>query len=192
MEETAFFLDLTIAGDVPIVLTGAQRPASAPDADGPSNLRDAIRVAADPQSRGRGVMIVMHGEIHTAREATKASPKSWTPLTRAVALIWAMWRMDRSTLPMKFAPSPLPLPIVEDLPRVDIIPMYAGADDAALRAALARGAAGLVIAGVGAGNVNHALFDGIQVALRKGIAVVISTRVPMGWCVRSTPTRVEA
>lgn len=73
MEETAFFLDLTVRSDVPIVLTGAQRPASAPDADGPRNLRDAIQVAACPESRERGVMIVMHGEIHSACEAIKAN-----------------------------------------------------------------------------------------------------------------------
>jgi L-asparaginase len=179
MEETAFFLDLTVQGDVPIVLTGAQRPASAPDADGPRNLRDAVRVAACPMSRGRGVMIVMHGEIHTAYEATKTFTEdldafeshSGTDLgqVRGGQVQFTSQRLGR-----------LQLPLPEDLPRVDIIPMYAGADDGALRAALARGAAGLVISAVGAGNVNQALFDGIKAALEIGISVVISTRVPHG------------
>jgi L-asparaginase len=72
------------------------------------------------------------------------------------------------------------VPLPEQLPRVDIIYMYAGVDDFALRAALERGAAGLVVAGVGAGNVNHALFHGITEALAAGVPVVISSRVPYG------------
>jgi L-asparaginase len=179
MEETAFLLDLTLRGDLPVVLTGAQRPASAPNADGPGNLRDAIRVAACPQSRGRGVMIVMYGEIHTAREAVKAATEdldafdshSGTDLGRVRG---GQVYFDRDVPPRHY------LPLPETLPRVDIIPMYAGADDAALQAALAHGAAGLVVAAVGAGNVNQTLFDGIKGALRQGVAVVISTRVSYG------------
>ena len=179
MEETAFFLDLTVPGDHAIVLTGAQRPASAPDADGPFNLRDAIQVAICPDSRGRGMLIVMHGEIHTAREALKMDTEdlnafgshSGTDLGRVE---------DEQVTFTRDVPARMILPLPERLPRVDIIPMYAGADDAALRAALDRGASGLVIAAVGAGNVNHALFDGITTALRQGVAVVIATRVPHG------------
>jgi len=179
MEETAFFLDLTITGDVPIILTGAQRPASAPDADGPGNLCDAIRIAADPQSRERGVMIAMHGEIHTAREATKASTEELDAFDSRSGTGLGYVENGR----IHFTNEALPrrhLSLPEHLPRVDIIPMYAGADDAALQAGLARGAVGLVVAGVGAGNVNQSLFDAIQVALHQGIAVVISTRVPHG------------
>ena len=179
MEETAFFLDLTITGAVPIVLTGAQRPASAPDADGPGNLRSAIRIAADPQSRGRGVMIAMHGEIHTARAATKASTEELDAFDSRGGT--DLGYVENGEI--HFTNEALPrrhLPLPEHLPRVDIIPMYAGADDAALQAALARGSVGLVIEGVGAGNVNQALFGAIRGALRQGIAVVISTRVPHG------------
>jgi L-asparaginase len=179
MEETAFFLDLTVPGDIPIVLTGAQRPASAPDADGPRNLRDAVQVAACSASRGRGVMIVMHGEIHTACEATKTFTEdldafeshSRTDLGNIFA---GQVHFTNETLPRRH------VPLSAHLPRVDIIPMYAGADDVALQAALAHGAAGLVISAVGAGNVNQSLFDGIRAALHQGVAVVISTRVPHG------------
>ncbi len=179
MEETAFFLDLSVHGDLPIVLTGAQRPASAPDSDGPANLRDAVLVAACPQSRGRGVMIVMHGEIHAAREAVKAATEdldafdshSGTDLGRVGE---GRVHFNRDVSPRRY------LPLPASLPRVDIVSMYAGADDAALQAALARGAAGLVIAAVGAGNVNQALFGGVQEALRRGVAVVIATRVSHG------------
>lgn len=179
MEETAFFLDLTVRGDLPIVLTGAQRPASAPDADGPRNLRDAIRVAACPESRGRGVMIVMHGEIHAAREAIKAATEDLDAFdshggTDMGRVQGGQVHFSGEVPPRRY----LPLPAT--LPRVDIVPMYAGADAAALQAALARGASGLVIAAVGAGNVNRALFDGIKDALRRRVAVVIATRVPHG------------
>ncbi|MCP4516518.1 MAG: asparaginase [Delftia sp.] len=179
MEETAFFLDLTARGDLPIVLTGAQRPASAPDSDGPANLRDALLTAACPQRRGRGVMIVMHGEIHAAREAVKAATEDLdafdshcgTDLGRVQG---GQVHFNRDVSPRRY------LPLPASLPRVDIVSMYAGADDAALRAALARGAAGLVIAAVGTGNVNQALFGGVREALRQGVAVVIASRVTHG------------
>lgn len=179
MEETAFFLDLTVRSEIPIVLTGAQRPASAPDADGPSNLLDAVRVAASPESRGRGVMIVMHSEIHTAREATKANTEDLDAFdSHSGTDLGRVWE-DRIHF-MGNVPPRTCLPLSDSLPRVDISPMYAGADDAALRAALERGAAGLVVTAVGAGNVNQTLFEGISDALAQGVAVVIATRVPHG------------
>jgi L-asparaginase len=179
MEETAFFLDLAVGGDISIVLTGAQRPASAPDADGPGNLRDAIRVAGCAESRGRGVMIVMHGEIHTAREAVKTYTEELDAFDSHSGTDLGIVQDDR----IFFTSEVLPrrhLSLPTSLPRVDIIPMYAGADDAALQAALEHEATGLVIAAVGAGNVNRALFDGIKTALQQGVAVVIATRVPHG------------
>jgi L-asparaginase len=179
MEETAFFLDLTVEGSVPIVLAGAQRPASAPDADGPRNLRDAIRVAACPDSQGRGVMIVRHGEIHTASEATKVETEELDAFdSRGGTDLGVVQGGDVRFTGTRSPRRQLPLPT--SLPRVDIIPMYAGADKVALQATLARGAAGLVIAAVGAGNVNQALFEGIKAALRRNVAVVIATRVPHG------------
>jgi len=206
MEETAYFLDLTVPGAAPIVLTGAQRPASPPpraehprperstersrrrlgskaqdeaDADGPTNLRDAVRVAACPESRGRGVLIVMHGEIHAAREALKMQTEDLGAFgSHGGTDMGRVWESQ-----IRFtgqAPPRRHFDLPEALPRVDIVPMYAGADDAALQAALQRGATGLVIAAVGAGNVNHALFEGIAAALQQGVAVVIATRVPHG------------
>ena len=179
MEETAFFLDLTVCCQLPIVLTGAQRPASDPRADGPANLRDAIRVAACPDSQGRGVMIVMHGEIHAAREALKMDTEELDAFDSHSGT--ELGRVQAGTVHFTGqVPPRRTFSLPDHLPRVDIVPMYAGADDAALQAALARGAAGLVIAAVGAGNVNRALFDGINQALRQGVAVVIATRVPHG------------
>jgi L-asparaginase len=162
-----------------IVFTGAMRSASDPKADGPANILDAAAVAASPDARDRGVLIVMHGDIHSARRVTKID-------TSAVDAFESIMPPDlgnvRSGL-VEFSAAWSPrvhVPLPEQLPRVDIIYMYAGVDDFALRAALERGAAGLVIAGVGAGNVNQALFQGITEALGTGIPVVISSRVPYG------------
>ncbi len=179
MEETAFYLDVTLETPTPVVLTGAQRPASAPDADGPGNILDAAIVAAHPKARGRGVMVVMHGEIHAARRATKFNTEDVDAFdsTSPPDLGWV--RAGRVHFSGAWLPRVhVPFPVTA--PRVDIIPMYAGADDVALRAALARGAAGLVIEAVGAGNVNEELFRGILDALRVGVPVVISSRVLHG------------
>lgn len=179
MEETAFFLDVTVPTTTPIVFTGAMRSASDPKADGPANILDAAAVAASVDARDRGVLIVMHGDIHSARRVTKID-------TSAVDAFESIMPPDLGTVRsglVEFSAAWSPrvhLPLPEQLPRVDIIYMYAGVDDFALRAALERGAAGLVIAGVGAGNVNQALFQGITDALAGGIPVVISSRVPYG------------
>lgn len=179
MEETAFFLDVTVPTSLPIVFTGAMRSASDPKADGPANILDAAAVAASPDARDRGVLIVMHGDIHSARRVTKID-------TSAVDAFESIMPPDLGTVRsglVEFSAAWSPrvhVPLPEQLPRVDIIYMYAGVDDFALRAALERGAAGLVVAGVGAGNVNHALFHGITEALAAGVPVVISSRVPYG------------
>jgi L-asparaginase len=179
MEETAFFLDVTVPTSTPIVFTGAMRSASDPKADGPANILDAAAVAASPEARDRGVLIVMHGDIHSARRVTKIDTSAVDAFESIMPPDLGMVRSGLVEFSAAWSPRvQVPLPV--QLPRVDIIYMYAGVDDFALRAALERGAAGLVIAGVGAGNVNQALFQGIIEALAAGIPVVISSRVPYG------------
>lgn len=179
MEETAFFLDITVPTDIPIVFTGAMRAATDPNPDGPANILDAATVALHPDSRGRGVLIVMHGEIHSARRGTKIDTSDVDSFESIQPPDLGRVRSGWVQFSQAWTPHVhVPLPV--HLPRVDIIPMYAGVDDFALRAALERGAAGLVIASVGAGNVNEALYRGIQEALAAGIPVVISSRVPFG------------
>ena len=179
MEETAFFLDVTAPTEIPVVFTGAMRAATDPKPDGPANILDAATVAATAEARGRGVLIVMHGQIHSARRVTKID-------TSAVDAFDSVLPPDLGTVRsgmVEFSAAwsrQVHVPLPEQLPRVDIIPMYAGVDDFALAAAVERGAKGLVIAGVGAGNVNEALFRGILNALHAGIPVVISSRVPYG------------
>lgn len=179
MEETAFFLDVTVPTGLPIVFTGAMRAASDPDPDGPANILDAATVAAWPASRGRGVLIVMNGEIHSARRGAKMDTSDMDSFESIQPPDLGRVRDGLVQFSEAWTPH-VHVPLADALPRVDIVPMYAGVDDFALRAALERGAAGLVIAGVGAGNVNEDLFRGILDALRGGIPVVISSRVPYG------------
>jgi L-asparaginase len=137
-------------------------------------------VAVSPDARDRGVLIVMHGDIHSARRVTKID-------TSAVDAFESVMPPDLGTVRsglVEFSAAWSPrvhVPLPQQLPRVDIIYMYAGGWT--ISRCVRRwsgGAAGLVVAGVGAGNVNPALFVGITDALAAGVPVVISSRVPYG------------
>lgn len=180
LEETAWFLDLTVASSKPVVLVGAQRNASEPDFDGPRNLVAGTRVCVSAQARDKGVLVVLNGQINAARDVTKTHTADAEAFQSAPFGFLGVVDDDR----VVFSRSPLRrqfLPLTENpLPRVDIVSMYAGADAAQLHAAIQAGANGLVIQALGLGNVNVALYDGIAKAIGAGVPVVISTRVAHG------------
>jgi L-asparaginase len=182
LEETAYFLDLTMIGTKPVILVGAQRPASDPDADGPRNLLDAIRVAASPDAVRKGVMVVMNGQINAARDVTKTNT-SQVETFRGLEF-GALGVVDVEKVSFYRAPlrrQTFPLEPQTRLSRVDVVMSYAGADGLQVRLLVSSGAVrGLVIAGVGLGNVSGSMFDAIQEARARGIPVVIGTRVPTG------------
>ena len=189
LEETAFFLDLSLNSPKPLVVVGAQRNASEPDSDGPRNLFNAVKVASDKQSQGQGVLVVMNNRISAARDVTKSHTLNlagfqagdsgylgyvdergvcfYRPQAHRQPL--ASVQLNRQTLTRKSV-----------LARVDIIAMYAGADGGLFDAALTQGAAGIVVQALGAGNVNRAFYQAIQRAIAQGVVVVIATRVPDG------------
>src|SRR5436190_11755657 len=184
LEETAWFLDLTVDGPKPIVLIGAQRNASERDFDGPRNLLNAARICTDPGARGKGAMIALNNNINAARDAVKTHTsdvetfKSGDLGLLGIAdydrVVWYRTPIRRQHVALK------PLAEGQHLPRVDIVPMYGGADGALVRAALAAGAKGLVIQALGWGNMNVPMFQAVKEAMGKGIPVVITTRVWTG------------
>jgi L-asparaginase len=182
LEETAYFLDLTTTSKKPVIVVGAQRPASDPDSDGPRNLLDAIRVAITEDAANKGAMVVMNGQINTARDVTKTNTSQvetfrsleFGPLGVADAEGVRFYRapLRRQTLAVESK---------TQLGRVDIVMNYAGADGLLVRSLVREGNVnGLVIAGMGLGGVTGSMFDAIQEARAKGVPVVISTRVPTG------------
>lgn len=192
MEETAFFLSLTVKSEKPVVLTGAMLPATARNADGPKNLSDAVRVAASPESVGKGVLMVMNGEIFAAREVTKthttkidafASP-DFSPLGRA----------DGDGVVFERAPrlSPLHFSAESPLPRVDILYGHEGDDGALIEAALHAGTKGIVYAGMGNGSIPAKAEKALAKASEKGIIVVRASRSNSGAVVPADPSYTEA
>ena len=182
LEETAYFLDLTTASMKPMVLVGAQRPASDPDSDGPRNLLNAIRVAVASEAAGKGAMVVMNGQINAARDVTKTNT-SQVETFRGLEF-GALGVVDEEKVRFYRAPlrrQTFPLEPRTQLGRIEIVMSYAGADGLLIRSLVRDGAVqGLVIAGTGLGNVTSSMFDAIKEARLRGMPVVISTRVPTG------------
>lgn len=180
LEETAWFLDLTILSAKPVVLVGAQRNASSPDSDGPRNLLNAARVCVSASARDQGVLVVMNNQINAARDVAKTHTSDVEAFKSGDFGFIGVVDDDRVVLsrtPLRRQHVPLRQGI---LPRVDIVTMYCGADGKLLQAALIAGAKGIVVQGLGCGNVNVEMYEAICQAIMAGVRVVISTRVQRG------------
>ena len=185
MEDTAFFLNLTVKTDKPVVMVGSMRPSTAVSADGPLNLYNAVGVAADPKAAGRGVLVVMNDWIQGAHSLTKTSTTAvqtfMSPLRGLVGTA-NYGKNDYFTSPewKHTTQSEFDITGVTTLPRVDII--YASADMSPdlIDCAAANGAKGLVIAGVGNGNMNKVSVTAAANAVKKGVVVVRASRVATG------------
>lgn len=197
MEETAYFLQLAVKSDKPVVLTGAMRPATALSADGPLNLYNAVKTAADEGSRSFGVLIVMNDEIYSAESAVKFDSASVAafaapcggPLGRIVGgRPHFFYRppgpgglRGNFAAEMRAAFGRSAAGKEPALPRVDIIYAHSGDDRLLIDAAVAAGAGGLVYAGSGMGSISQAAEAGLMDAGRQGIAVVRASRVSAGF-----------
>jgi L-asparaginase len=184
MEETALLLDLVIADQRPVVVTGSMRSSNAVSADGPANLLEAVRVAADPQARGRGVLVTLDNQILSAGDAAKLS----TSRTSAFASpnegpvgavledeIHFFQPAARTHRLYDLSPER-----IETLPRVDIVTSYIDGDGALADAAIAAGAKGLVVAGFGSGTLTPAMRTTVKAIAERGTPIVFSARVASG------------
>ncbi len=179
LEETACLLDLTIRSDKPVVFVGAMRNSSELSWDGPGNLRSAIRVAVAPEACALGVLVVLNEQLIAAAEAVKTHTESTD--TFQSRDFGPLGIVDKDRVIVTRRPvfrEFIPAARVEE--RVDIIKIYAGADGRFIDHAVADGAKGLVIEGLGRGNVTTAALPAIGRAIERGIPVIISTRCPRG------------
>lgn len=185
MEETGYFLNLVLPSPKPVVLVGAMRPATSISPDGPMNLYNAIAVAAHPDSARRGVLLVANDEIHFAREVTKTNTTqvgTFQPSHRGLAGLVNTGRIHFYAPPVRrhTAASGFADGIRAPLPRVEIVYAHAGMDGALIAAAVAAGARGIVIAGVGDGNLAAPALAAATEAVRQGIVLVRSSRTGGG------------
>jgi len=191
LEETAYFLTLTVRSAKPVVVTGAQRPFTALSSDAPLNLLNAIRTAAHPDAVGKGVLVVTNDEINCAREVTKTSTyKVQTFRSRDFGLLGyadpdriLFYRTPtrRHTLDSEFS-----LANVEALPRVDVLYVYTGTQPGIAEMMVRSGAKGIVIAGIGAGAFGSLEAECTEIATTRHAIVVRSARVGEGRVLRDS------
>ncbi|GIZ15227.1 L-asparaginase 2 [Capnocytophaga catalasegens] len=185
MEETAYFLNLTVHSSKPVVMVGAMRPATGMSADGPLNLYNAVSVAASPNASGRGVMVCMNDIVLDAKDVIKSNT------TEVQTFIGANYGklaylhngkvfFNRTPQNKHTNQSVFNVDNLKSLPRVGIVYGYSNASDLPMKAFIDAKYDGVVYAGVGNGNFYHTLFDLAVKARSKGIQVVRSSRVPTG------------
>ncbi len=185
MEETAFFLNLVVKSNKPVVMVGSMRPSTAVSADGPLNLYNAVGVAVDPNAKGRGVLVVMNDWIHGAHSLTKTNTTAvqtfMSPLRGVVGVANYGKNDFYNTPPWKHTTdSEFDISDVTTLPRVDILYAYADMDPDLIEASAKLGAKGIILAGVGNGNVNKASLEAAEKVAKQGVIVVRSSRVATG------------
>lgn len=179
LDQTAYFLDLTLTGDKPVVVIGAQRNASDPDGDGGRNLLNAVRQILAPGARDMGVTVTLNHNINAAREVRKTHTNNVETFNSGTIGFLGTVDEDRVVFSRKsLRRQNLPLP--EALPRIDVVPMVAGTDGSQLRHAVESGADAVVLAAYGFGNVNDALHDAVVEAAAQGVVVIVATQLADG------------
>jgi L-asparaginase len=179
LEETAYLLDLVLNEEKPVVIVGAMRNSSELSWDGPGNLRSAVRVAVAPQTRGLGVIVAMNDQLIAAAEATKTHTEATD--TFQSRDFGPLGIVDKDRVIVTRRPIEHERIVTDRIEeRVDVIKMVAGADGRFIDFAISDGARGLVIEGLGRGNVTVAALPAIERAIEAGVPVVITSRCPRG------------
>ena len=184
-EETAYFLNLTVQSNKPVVLTGSMRPATAISSDGSKNLYDAIIVASDSSSKGKGVMVCFNESIFDAKNVVKTNTTSVnafsSPNTGSIGQVYDGSVFYNAQIVNKHGGSTaFDISKLDSLPNVEIVYAYAGASNAAINALITSNVAGIIIAGTGNGSFDKDILESVKNAVNKGIKVVRSSRVVSG------------
>ncbi len=197
IEETAYFLNLVVKSDKPVVLTASMRPSTALSADGPLNFYNAVAVAANKRAVGRGVLVVINDWIHGAGSLTKTSTTAvqtfMSPLSGLIGTVaygdveWYRGPVGKNTKTSEFAVDKNTV-----LPRVDIIIATENMDGALINAAAAVGAKGIVIAGVGNGNMTAPALKALEAQAKRGVVAVRSSRVTTGQVGRNVEVKDDS
>ena len=190
LEETSYFLSLVTKSDKPVVMVGSMRPATATSADGPGNIYNGVAVAASPQAKGRGTLVALNDEFHYARNVVKTdttSVQTFRSLNRGPAGVVHTGKVEWfQPMDSRLGPqSEFSVDSLDKLPRVDIIYAHANMSPDLIDAAVRNGAKGIVIAGVGDGNMTTGALEAAKKAAKAGVVVVRSTRLPMGLTLRN-------
>jgi L-asparaginase len=185
IEETAYFLNLVVKSKKPVVMTAAMRPSTALSADGPLNFYNAVGVAANPDAAGRGVLVVVNDWIHGASSLTKTSTTAvqtfLSPISGLIGTVsYGNAEFYRGPVGRNTTTSEFSIDKNTVLPRVDIIMASENMDGALIDAAVAAGAKGIVIAGVGNGNMTATAVTALAAQARKGVICVRASRVVTG------------
>lgn len=186
LEETAYFLHLTVKSDKPVVVTGAMRPPSALGTDTDVNLLRAIRVACSPAARGKGVLTILNEQVHSARDVTKMNTAHVDTFKPGELGFLGYADPDgevifyRSPTRRHTSAAEFDIAQLRDLPRVDIVSVYAGGDGLLVEALTQHGVKGIVIASAGGGSLTPGIEKAAADAVRSGAAVVISSRAGSG------------
>ena len=191
MEETAYFLDLTIKSTKPVVITGSMRPSTAISADGPMNIYDSVAVAGNPDSAGKGVLLVMNDVINAAREVSKTNTHDLdtfvTPQLGMLGYV-EVGRPFFYRLPIRKTTAATEFDVsgMTALPRVGVVYCTAGGEEITMVNALAAaGVKGIVVSGVGDGNIPATVIPALVEARKKGVIIVRSARVGSGMVARN-------
>lgn len=193
LEETAYFLNLVVKSQKPVVVVGSMRPATAVSPDGPMNLVNAVRTAAAPQAAGLGVLVVMNDEIYSARDVAKTHANQLH--TFRSSDLGALGSLDNGNVSIYHTPTrrhtwqtEFTVDQLPTLPRVDIVYTYIGSDNVVVDALVAASAKGIVLAGAGAGHTTPRTRQALREAQKQGVFVVRASRVGTGRILPINPT----
>ena len=185
MEETSYFLNLVTKSDKPVVLTGSMRPSTAMSADGPLNIYNAVAIAADPTARGRGCLVTVDDDIHSGHDIVKTHTTDVGTMASGEAglvgaTLFGKQTWYRSPSCVHTSKSEFRIEGVNALPRVDIVYAHANMSPDIITSAVEHGAKGIIMAGVGDGNMTKPAVDAMKEAIAKGVIVVRSSRTNGG------------